>query len=96
MSAFVEQLPLWLSFFFTAVGVIVSVFLAWLAYKGVLFGFTLLLTLGILVLGALHLLQLADPEWQEWGPVLEMAASAIFLIAAAYMGSSLRKILHDK
>lgn len=93
MTSLVESLPLWLSIGFSLAGVYVSIRLARLAYAGLLFPFTLILTAGIVMLGFRHLLQLADPSLEPLAKNLEAGASAIFLAAAGFMMYRLRKIL---
>jgi len=93
MTTLVEQMPLWLSIGFSLVGIILSIHLARLAYGGVLFPFTILLTVGIVVFGFHHLLELADPSLKAPATNLEAVASAIFLAAAGFMVYRLRKIL---
>lgn len=96
MTPWLEQLPLWLSLAFSLVGVVVSIRLAFLAYHGVLFAFSLILTGGMLVFGFSHLLVLADPELVSTAKTLEALSSALFLAAALYMGYSLKRILKDR
>ena len=93
---FVDQLPMWLSFGFTMIGVIFSILLARLAYGGVLFTFTLLLTAGILVFGFHHLTELVREESVLVSEGLEVATSLIFLAATIYLGYRLRKIIYGR
>ena len=95
MTPLVEQMPLWLSIGFSLVGVVLSIHLARLAYAGILFPFTIILTAGIVVFGFAHLLELADPSQKLPATNLETVASAIFLAAAGSMIYGLRKILGD-
>lgn len=96
MSPFFEQLPLWLSLGFSVIGIVISIRLAMLAYKGILFVFSLLLTAGVVVFGFHHLLELGDPSYRSLGQILETVSSAIFLAVAVYMFFGLRKILSDR
>jgi hypothetical protein len=93
MTPWLEALPLWLSLGAALAGVVVSIRLAWLAYGGVLFSFTIILTVGIVIFSFHHLLELADPELRPLAEVLQAASSAVFLMAAGFMGYRLRKIL---
>ncbi len=95
MTPWLEALPLWLSLGTALVGVAVSIRLAWLAHGGVLFSFTVILTVGIVIFSFHHLLDLADPELKPLAEVLQAASSAVFLTAAGFMGYRLRRILND-
>ena len=95
MSTFIEQLPLWLSLVVLVIGVAVSIKLAFFAYKGILFGFSLLMTAGIVIFGFHHLVELGDHSLRSLAQILEAAASATFLLVAVYMLHHLRTILND-
>ncbi len=84
--------PMWFSFGLTVIGLIVSVLLARLAYGGMLFTFTIILTLGILVFSAHHLADLLLSEHLA-SEALELLASLLFLIAAIYLAQRLKKIV---
>ncbi len=88
------QLPMWLSFGFTVLGVSLSIMLARLAYGGILFTFTVLLTAGILVFGLHHLIELLGYRMAFLSIGSEVVSSAIFLGAAVYLGCRVRKIIY--
>ena len=56
----IDQLPMWFSFGLTIVGLIISLFLVRLAQGGVLSTFTILITVGILIFGVHHLIELTQ------------------------------------
>ena len=95
-SVWAFQLAIWLSFGFTILGVILSIMLARLAYGGVLFTFTLLLTAGILVFGLHHLLEILGFQAVLVSIGSEVLSSAIFLAAAVYLGYRVRKIIYGE
>ena len=84
--------PMWFSFGLTVIGLIISVLLARLARGGMLFTFTIILTLGILVFSAHHLADLLLPELLI-SEALEILSSLLFLIAAIYLAQRLKKIV---
>ena len=88
------QLPLWLSLGLTVLGVIISIMLARLAYGGVLFSFTVFLTIGILVFGIHHVLEIFGFGTELASVCFEVLASVIFLAAAVYLGYRVRKIIY--
>ena len=88
------QLPMWLSFALTILGVVLSIMLARLTYGGTLFTFTLLLTAGIVVFGFHHLLEIFGFQGGLYSLGSEALASAIFLAAAIYLGYRVRKIIY--
>ncbi len=85
--------PMWFSFGLTVIGLIISVLLARLAYRGMLFTFTIILTLAILVFSAHHLAGLLLPELLI-SEALELLSSLLFLIAAIYLAHRLKKIVY--
>lgn len=95
MSVFVDRLPMWLSFAVTVIGVVVSILLARLARGGVLYGFTILMIVGILIFGAHHAVELSVMTRQViLSEGFEAVSSAIFLAATVYLGIRLRKIIY--
>lgn len=93
-SDMVVQLPMWLSFGLTIVGVIISIMLARLAYGSVLFVFVTLLTAGIIVFAVHHLIEVFGFRAQLLSVGLEALSSATFLAAAVYLGYRVRKIIY--
>lgn len=94
-SDWVINLPMWLSFALMTVGLILSILLARLAYGGVLFTFTALLTAGIVVFGVHHLLEVFVFQTELISVGFEAVSSAIFLAAAIYLGYRVRKIIYQ-
>jgi len=86
-------LPLWLSFIVTLIGFILTLLIARYAYKSVIFTFTLILALGILVFGVHHVFDLTLRPMLVISESFEVLSSLIFLIAAVYLGLTLRKLL---
>ena len=90
---FIDQLPMWLSFGLIVIGFFLSLLLVRLAYGGVLFTFTIILTVGILVFGGHHLAELLLPPQPLVSKGLETVSSFIFLIAAIYLTYRLKRII---
>lgn len=95
-SDWVIHLPMWLSFGLTILGVIISILLARLAYGSVLFVFTALLTAGIMVFAAHHLLEIFGFHAELLSVGGEALSSALFLAAAIYLGYRVRKIIYGR
>ena len=89
------QLPMWFSFVFTLIGLIVSILLARLAHGGVFFTFTVILTLAILIFSAHHLAELLLPKATLVSDGLEALSSLLLLIAAIYLAYRLKKIVYE-
>ena len=89
----IDQLPMWFSFGLTIVGLIISLFLVRLAQGGVLSTFTILITVGILIFGVHHLIELIFPQQILVSEGLEALSSLIFLIATIYLSFRLNNII---
>lgn len=93
--SFIYELPMWFSFALIVVGFVFSLLLARRAYGGVLFPFTAILTVGILVFGLHHLAELWLSPTLYVSEGLEVLSSLIFLAAAIYLAYRLKNIIHE-
>lgn len=85
--------PLWISFIVTIIGLIFTLVIARYAYKSVMFNFTLILALGILVFAVHHIFDLTLRPMLAISESFEVLSSLIFLIATVYLDLVLRKLL---
>jgi len=90
----IYQLPMWLSFGVTVVGLVLSLLLVRLAYGGILFAFTIMLTIGILIFSFHHFIDLLLPAQIVVSEALESLSSLAFLTAAIYLAYRIKTTIY--